>query len=57
MLLGDIRLTRVKATAMNNTFVFFTYLTPTLFVIISDARIGRHKTLLISLGYEASFTQ
>jgi hypothetical protein len=38
-----------KTSMIYNVFMFFSYLTPTPFPIISDAYLGRYRTLHLSL--------
>ncbi|KAI1335310.1 oligopeptide transporter [Xylariaceae sp. FL0016] len=46
---GVLGLGQSTATIMNSAFLFFSYLTPLPFAIISDSLLGRYKTLLLSL--------
>ncbi|KAI1073902.1 MFS general substrate transporter [Whalleya microplaca] len=50
LLPGALNLGQSKATIIQNSFLFFQYLTPLPFALISDMWIGRYKTMLICLG-------
>jgi hypothetical protein len=47
---GALGLGQAHATIIQNAFLFFGYLTPLPFALISDRWIGRYKTMLISTG-------
>lgn len=47
---GALGLGQAKATTIQNGFLFFGYLTPLPFALVSDSWIGRYKTLLLSIG-------
>ncbi|KAF7949336.1 uncharacterized protein EAE97_002845 [Botrytis byssoidea] len=47
---GALDLGESKATIIQNAFLFFQYLTPMPFALLSDAWLGRYKTMLFSLG-------
>ncbi|KAH9883703.1 oligopeptide transporter [Xylariomycetidae sp. FL2044] len=46
---GALGLGQSRASIIQNAFLFFEYLTPICFAIISDMWIGRYKTMLLSL--------
>ncbi|KAI1415383.1 oligopeptide transporter [Hypoxylon sp. FL1857] len=46
---GELGLGQSTASIINNAFLFFSYLTPMPFAIVSDSWLGRYKTLLLSL--------
>lgn len=46
---GSLGLGQATATNISSAFYFFTFLTPILFAIVSDAWLGRYKTLCISI--------
>jgi dipeptide/tripeptide permease len=48
---GALGLGQSTASAISNVFFVFQFLTPLLFAIISDIRLGRYKTLLLGLWY------
>ncbi|KAG9236197.1 POT family-domain-containing protein [Amylocarpus encephaloides] len=50
LLPGALNLGQSKATTIQNGFLFFQYLTPLPFAVISDAWIGRYKTMVVSLS-------
>ncbi|KAI1457796.1 hypothetical protein F4805DRAFT_474895 [Annulohypoxylon moriforme] len=50
LLPGALGLGQAKATIIQNAFLFFQYLTPLPFALISDGWIGRYKTMLLCLG-------
>ncbi|KAI5923269.1 MFS general substrate transporter [Camillea tinctor] len=50
LLPGALGLGQAKATIIQNAFLFFQYLTPLPFALMSDVWIGRYKTMLICLG-------
>ncbi|KAI1502422.1 MFS general substrate transporter [Biscogniauxia marginata] len=50
LLPGALGLGQAKATIIQNAFLFFQYLTPLPFALISDAWVGRYKTMLFCLG-------
>lgn len=45
---GALGLGQATATNINSAFLFLTFLVPILFAILSDAWLGRYKTLCIS---------
>lgn len=45
---GVLGLGQATATNISNAFSFFSFIAPLPFAILSDARIGRYKTLCIS---------
>ncbi|KAH7132588.1 major facilitator superfamily domain-containing protein [Dendryphion nanum] len=47
---GALGLGQATATNISNAFFFVSFLTPMLFAILSDTKLGRYKTLLIGLG-------
>ncbi|KAF2756444.1 MFS general substrate transporter [Pseudovirgaria hyperparasitica] len=47
---GALGLGQAKSTIIQNTFLFFQYLTPLPFAILSDAFLGRYRVMVISLG-------
>lgn len=46
---GALGLGQATATNISSAFYFFTFLAPTPFAIISDAWLGRYKTLCVSV--------
>ncbi|KAI0909407.1 oligopeptide transporter [Ustulina deusta] len=46
---GALGLGQAKASIIQNAYLFFQYLTPLPFAILSDMWIGRYKTMIISL--------
>ncbi|KAI1076550.1 oligopeptide transporter [Whalleya microplaca] len=46
---GALGFGQSTATIINNAFLFFSYLAPLPFAILSDSWLGRYKTLLVSL--------
>ncbi|KAI0387566.1 oligopeptide transporter [Hypomontagnella monticulosa] len=46
---GALDFGQSTATIINDAFLFFSYLTPLPFAILSDSWLGRYKTLLLSL--------
>jgi POT family proton-dependent oligopeptide transporter len=48
---GALGLGQSMASNISYGFLFFSYLTPLLFAIVSDTWLGRYKTLCISLGF------
>ncbi|KAI0893408.1 MFS general substrate transporter [Annulohypoxylon nitens] len=51
LLPGALGLGQAKATIIQNAFLFFQYLTPLPLALLSDAWIGRYKTMLLCLGF------
>lgn len=51
LLPGALGLGQATATTIQSAFLFFRYLTPIPFAVVSDAYLGRHTTMHISLGY------
>lgn len=47
---GALGLGQQTATNLNNMFLLIQFVTPIPFAVLSDARLGRLKTLFISLG-------
>jgi POT family proton-dependent oligopeptide transporter len=47
---GALGLGQQTATNLNNMFLLIQFVTPIPFAILSDAKMGRLKTLFISLG-------
>ncbi|TGO20453.1 hypothetical protein BPAE_0295g00020 [Botrytis paeoniae] len=52
---GALNLGESTATIIQNAFLFFQYLTPMPFTLLSDAWLGRYKTMLLSLTYTVLF--
>ncbi|CAH0051184.1 unnamed protein product [Clonostachys solani] len=50
LLPGALGLGQATATTIQSAFLFFRYLTPIPFAVVSDAYLGRHTTMHISLG-------
>lgn len=48
---GALGLGQSTATNIYNAFLFFSYLTPLLFAVISDTWLGKFKTLCISITW------
>jgi POT family proton-dependent oligopeptide transporter len=46
---GALGLGQATATNIYNAYLFFTFLMPMPFAIVSDIWLGRYKTLVISL--------
>jgi POT family proton-dependent oligopeptide transporter len=46
---GALGLGETKASTIYNIFIFFSFLTPIPFAIISDVYMGRYRTLRLSL--------
>lgn len=51
---GVLGLGQSRATTISNAFLVFGYLTPLPLAIVSDAWIGKYKTLILSLRYGTS---
>lgn len=63
---GVLGLVQATATNISNAFSFFSFIAPLPFAVLSDARIGKYKTLCISfmsvmrtfhMGVEANYRQ
>ena len=48
---GELGLGQSTATNIYNAYYFFAFLTPLPFAILSDAWLGRYKTLCVSFLY------
>jgi POT family proton-dependent oligopeptide transporter len=48
---GALNLGQATATNISNAFFLVSFLTPMLFAVLSDTRLGRYKTLLLGLGF------
>lgn len=46
---GALGLGQSTATNISNAFLLFSFLTPMVFALLSDVRLGRYKTLMIGL--------
>ena len=46
---GTLGLGQSKATTINDAFLLFGYISPLPMAVLSDTRIGRFRTLLLSL--------
>jgi POT family proton-dependent oligopeptide transporter len=49
---GALGLGQSTATAISNSFFVFSFMTPMMFAIASDAWLGRYKTLIVAFWYE-----
>ncbi|KAH9995012.1 hypothetical protein F4779DRAFT_623274 [Xylariaceae sp. FL0662B] len=47
---GELSLGQAMTTTIQNSFLFFQYMTPLLFAVVSDTSLGRYRTMLISFG-------
>ncbi|KAF2258303.1 hypothetical protein CC78DRAFT_587291 [Lojkania enalia] len=47
---GALELGQAKATTIRDAYLFFQYLTPSVFAVVLDAWIGRYKTIMLSLA-------
>jgi POT family proton-dependent oligopeptide transporter len=50
---GALGLGQSTATAISNSFFVFSFVTPMMFAIASDAWLGRYKTLIVAFWYES----
>lgn len=49
---GALGLGQSTATAISNSFFVFSFVTPMMFAVASDAWLGRYKTLIVAFWYE-----
>jgi POT family proton-dependent oligopeptide transporter len=47
---GALGLGQATATNISNAFFLVSFLTPMLFAVLSDSKLGRYKTLMLGLG-------